>query len=147
MPQVLGQTSAAEMNIIFAGIPLVSKGSDEHIKIERPAPDVESVAGNDGDIVVGLNLDDRHLITLSFLVNSPANAILNAIRQGDRARKALTIAPFLCTERVSGNYYQAGQCYIKSMSEITRSNTPGNQQWVLECASMVVVFGPFSPIP
>ncbi len=114
---------------------------EEMIAAERLNPQVESVAGAQGDVARAMTNDKRGSVTIQVLATSPANLILSDIVNDDGVNGSNRIFPLLVKDNRGSDVLGAEDAWIENPPRTVYSKTIEMREWVIQCAQLDMVIG------
>lgn len=150
MSTLLKVYSGSEVIISFAGQPIMQgRAKDEFCKIERVGDDpISNEVGIDGEVVVSVNKDERHIVTLTYLQTSNVNDILSLYHNIAKNTPGMVggIHPFSIKDPNGNGLYFEANAIVQKPPDPTFSEKPTTRQWVIFCAHLTRNDGGNTPV-
>lgn len=135
--------SANEISFSFSAVPIDSgRGDDEFCSIDKAEDSFTYKAGVDGEGTRSENKNSLHVVLLTVMQTSRANAILSALHNGDLLIPGGSgVAPILIRDRQGASVFAAAEAWIVKMPTSAYAKEAGTRQWMFHCHSPVWVEG------
>ncbi len=120
---------------------LLSGFGEELISAERDNPQVDDLAGAQGDVARVMTNDKRGSVTLTLLQTSPANLILSNLWNADGVDGANIIFPFLAKDNRGSDVISAEDAWISEGPTVVYSKNVEERAWIIRCGKLDMVIG------
>lgn len=123
--------NAADVSIIFAGIPIDGFADGTFITAARDNPTFNSVVGSDGEGARAKSNDRSGTITITLLQTSFSNDELSAIALLDELSDA-GVAPFTLRDGSGRTVLHAETAWIEKPADVELGREISNREWILK---------------
>jgi len=130
----------AQVNIIFAGIPIEGYADGTFITVARDNPSWNSVVGSDGEGARAKSNDKSGTITITLMQSSIANDALSALSIVDEQSND-GIGPFLIKDLSGRTLCAAETAWIEKPADAEFAREISNREWVIKTDALDMFSG------
>lgn len=112
---------------------------EEVVAAERENPQVEDLAGAQGDVARVMTNDKRGVITISLLPTSPSNLILSNLANLDGVDGANKIFPLIIKDNRGADVLQAEDAWISQPPRTVYNKNIEIREWTLRAGKLEMV--------
>lgn len=132
--------NAAEVVIIFAGIPMEGLADGTFVTVARNNQAFSLAVGSDGEGARAKSNDKSGTITITLMQNSAANDLLSAIANLDE-QSGDGVAPFLMKDLSGTTLVAAETAWVQKQADVEFAKEITNREWVLESDAIDMFVG------
>ena len=135
--------SSRDVSVSFAGQALEALAPDSFITFNLSTPITDTEVGADGKISISYSPDETGTVTISVQQNSPSDAFLSAVLEGQRLARKLVVADMVINDPSGSVLAYLCSAHIQEAPEVSLGSTATGQtrDYVFFCE--VMHFGAF----
>lgn len=130
----------AQVNIVFAGVPIDGFADGTFITVARDNPSYNLAIGSDGEGARAKSNDRSATITITLMQNSATNDLLSAVSLADE----LTgdgVGPFLMKDLSGRTLVGAETAWLEKPSDVEFAREITNREWVIKTDALDIFIG------